>query len=217
MDIKTRDELLLRIKNEPKFLSKLIKRYNPDLDFYRSAVSINIEAYNYVPSEYKDDDVIINILLNCASTSYLSFNYKKIIPHNDSQMEKLKNIEINICYLYLYKTIFGKEKRFNDDILLSIVSNENGVVSQINDLFLCIDEEEEYFIKYRFGLNDGCLKNLSECSKKFKTNSKNIKKLESSIIEKMRTIIKNSHLSNIGFYDEIYKGDKYVKDGKKYS
>ena len=51
MDRRLKDDLLQRIKLEPKLLEKASKKHNLDLDFYREAVSYNIHTFQYVPNE----------------------------------------------------------------------------------------------------------------------------------------------------------------------
>lgn len=211
MDFKIKQELLMRIKEEPKFLKKVEKRFDLDLDFYRAAVSYNLDCYDFIPLEYQNDDIIIDILLNNASTSHLSFNYNKIVPNNFEQMKKLKNIKINFCYLALYKTILGNGMEINDEIFISSIDSNNRLIFQINDILNCLSDDEKKYIIYRFGLNDGSPKCISICAKRFNTNKSKIIKLDNNIILKIKNIISNSHLSDLGFYDVFSKEENKCK------
>lgn len=206
MDEKIKREFLVAIKEEPKFLRRVSKRYskeyNLDLDFYRTAVAYNLDCYEYIPEEYKNDEVIIDILINQASNKHLNINYNKINPNNDDQKEKIKIININISYLYLYQIIFGHDKVFYKEVNLSSLDN-NSVVEQLDYVLGCLDNYDKEFITYKFGLEDGIYKSIPATAKYFKLSKLRTDNYLNSIIYKIRKIISNSHLQDVGFYDEL--------------
>ncbi len=202
MDEKIKYEILVAIKGEPKFLKRISKRYNFDLDFYRIAVSYNLDCYEYIPDEYKNDETIIDIIINQASNEHLSLKYNKIIPNSEEQKEKIKLININICYLYLYKIIFGHDKVFYKEVKLNTM-DDNSVIEQLNYVLSCLNKYEKDFIEYRFGLNDGIFKSIPATARYFKISNLRTDNYINNIIFKIRKLISNSHLYDLGFYDEL--------------
>ena len=194
MDRRLKDDLLQRIKLEPKLLEKASKKYHLDLDFYREAVSYNIHTFQYVPNEFKCDKKIIDILLQNVSISQLDILYDLLHFSKYVQAEDLKELRIYNCYLFLYKAIYGKEKKIDEKYNLNSIGNNNGLINQINELLIQLDTNEKQFIIYKYGLDDGIIKNKSLLEEQFK--NMNLHKYENDILRKIRKNIYNSSLNN---------------------
>ena len=165
MNNKLKEELLYRVKLEPKFLHKINGKYKLDIEFYRNAVSYNIDSFNYIPDKYKEDIEIVNIILKTASTSNLKFPYNSLKISNNDQMKDLVKIKSIICYLKIYKMIYDDDIKFDREVVFSLMSENHPIISNIDCVLNCLNEVERNYIIFRYGLIDGCIKTVKEVQK----------------------------------------------------
>lgn len=162
MNNELKEELLYRIKVEPKFLRRIRGKYKLDIEFYKKAVSYNIDSFIYIPDEYKEDIELVNIILKTASTSYLKFPYNKLKISNDNQMKDLVKIKSIICYLKLYKMIYDEDMKFDHEVIFSMMSENHPLILNIDCILNCLNEVERNYIIFRYGLLDGCIKTVKD-------------------------------------------------------
>ena len=195
MDSKLKDELLCRVKVQPKFLKSINKKFKLDFDFFKKAVSYNIESFIYIPDEYKEDLEIVNIVLSNSSTLNTSFPFDKLKISTKEQKKKLENIKRILCYLNLYKIIYGNELIFETELLFERISENNKLYLYVQSILECLDELERDYIIYRYGLIDGCLKSINQTTNKFNLSYNKMRELEINSIKKMQNYIKKCRKS----------------------
>ena len=192
MDKELKQEILLRVKLQPSILKKLSKRYNFDISFYRDAVSYNLYSFLYIPDEYKKDLEVTNIVLRKASTSYLDFPYNQLTIYNDEQKFLFNKINIILCFMNFYKLVYGKERKFEEEYLLSLISDENAIFTSIYSLLNLLDDYEREYIMCRYGLSDGKAKSISDTKEILNITTWKVLVMDNSSLEKIDKYINGS-------------------------
>ena len=187
-----RKEILQAIKIHPNLIESFSKEYYLDLDFYRVAISLNINVYFFLPVEYQQDKIIIDTIIQNSSTNYLKFPYSALKIHDKKQKLELLKINSIICFINFYKIIYGVDREFESEIFFKYIADNDKIYNDINEPLKCLNELERNYIIYRYGLVDGKVKSLECVMNYYHFDYNKICELESNSITKLRQFVKEN-------------------------
>lgn len=203
MDKKIRYELLKMILIQPSLLVKMKNKYFFDLNFYKMAVSMNIDVYLYLPDEYKNNDnyneEFIDIVLRHASTNHLDFPYKDLKFYNHRQKLEIYRIKSIICYIKLYKIIYGVDRKFGEELLFSSITDNNTIFTNIKEPLMSLSDEERNYIIYKYGLIDGKVKTKDNIMKYYHFGYDHVCELDKIAMRKLDRYARENKYRLLGY------------------